>query len=149
MTEFKRYNRLINVFGKACRGKTSTLDCLIKKLISNPDFTLLSPDSGKDINDRIIGRLNNQVIGIITLGDPGQEEEIESFLDECLTNKCDVIYAASRTYGGVYNTEKRFASANGYLFIETSPLYLNLDNGKEINYSYFHELFSEMLYNLI
>lgn len=149
MTEFKHYNRLINVSGKACRGKTSTLDCLIKRLISNPDFTLLSPDAEKDINDRIIGRLNNQTIGIITLGDPGQEDEIESFLDECLASECGVIFAASRTYGGVYNAEKRFASANGYLFIETSPLYLNFDNGQEISYSSFHELFSEMLYNLI
>lgn len=142
--------RLIDVFGKSNTGKTSTLNALIGKLLADPSFTLIDPVSKNDVYDRVIGRMNGLTIGVITFGDPGYDAEVKSFLNgPCIHYGCDVIFTASRTFGGVYNVERAFAAANNYHFIETSPLYMPTTPGPGSLFAPLHDIFADMLFKLI
>lgn len=141
-------NRLIILKGVSNIGKTSTLSTLIKKLLTK-DACLIHPEKRTDITSFVICGFEGHKVGIITFGDPTSEPDVEGCLQQCIKQKCDIIFAASRTRGGVYNMLYNFAKTNNFSTVETSPLYAwNYAKTGE-NPDMLNDIFAEMLIGLI
>ncbi|MBD5210007.1 MAG: hypothetical protein HDS54_01135 [Barnesiella sp.] len=141
-------NRLIILKGAGNVGKTSTLDTLIKKLLSK-DVRLIHPKKSSDITSFVICQFAGHKIGIITFGDPTSEPYVEGCLQQCKEHQCDIIYAASRTRGKVYDILYHFAKINNFATVETSTLYAwNYAETGE-NPDVLNEICSNMLFRLI
>lgn len=135
---------LINLFGTSSIGKTSTLDALYSIARTHPSFQLIDSQSAF-----YLFRYKQKTIGIITIGDPGCNNQVKNFLKQCLTHKCDRIFTCSRTRGGVLNLVISFANANHYTYIETSPLHLLYPHGYSGSFTPMHQTFAQMLNTLI
>ncbi len=144
----KYMKKIIIVKGAMNSGKTSTLDALIQKLLAK-GYHLLFPTNVANITSFVICEKDEHRIGIITFGDPTSESDVEGCLEECLNYNCDTIFAASRTRGSVYNLLYHFATTNGYTTIETSPLFAFQFWTTGISISTLHQLFANMLSELI
>lgn len=140
--------KLIIIRGISSIGKSSTLDVLFKRLLS-AGATLIHPLSKNDYKYFAILNVGKHRVGIITVGDPGSWPEIEKCLQLCLANNCDRIFCASRTSGAVYNGLFAFATSNSFATIETSPLFARNWWITGINIDVLHEIFAEMLNQLI
>ncbi|MDE5844785.1 MAG: hypothetical protein K2H44_05310 [Muribaculaceae bacterium] len=140
---------LINVYGCASIGKTSTLTALYDLAKSSPTFIGNDPYYMTDCDFRAFFEYKGKKVGIMTFGDTLDGGEVEDFLDECINNKCVRIFTASRTRGAVYDTVSGFANKNGYAFIETSPLYMRRPNGYNGSFNILHNTFAQMLESLI
>ena len=140
--------KLIIVRGISCIGKSSTLDVLLKRLMSL-GATLIHPVRINDYRYFAILNVGKHRVGIITVGDPGSWSEICQCLQLCLVNNCDRIFCASRTSGTVYNGLYAFAASNSFAPIETSPLFARNWWTTGINIDVLHEIFAEMLEQLI
>lgn len=141
-------SKIIILKGTSNVGKTSTLEVLIKKLLAK-DAQLIFPKKGSDISSFVICEFVGHKIGIITFGDPTSESDVKACLNQCVENDCDIIFAASRTRGNVYDILYHFAKTNGFATIETSPLYawnyaVTGEKPDKLN-----ELFAKMLFNII
>lgn len=140
--------RLIILKGVSNVGKTSTLDALIKKLLTK-DACLIYPEKRAYITSFVICGFEGHKVGIITFGDPTCESDVEGCLQQCIEQKCDIIFAASRTRGNVYDMLYYFAKTNSFATVETSPLYAwnYAETGESPDV--LNEIFSNMLLNLI
>lgn len=141
-------NRLIILKGASNIGKTSTLDTLIKKLLAK-DAYLILPEKREDITSFVICGLEGHNVGIITFGDPTSEPDVEGCLQQCKEHQCDIIFAASRTRGNVYDKLYHFAKTNHFATIETSPLYAWKYEETGMLPNKLNESFAEMLCDLI
>ena len=135
---------LVNLFGTSSIGKTSTLDVLYSIAKTHPTFQLIVSQ-----NAFFLFRYKQRTIGIITIGDPGCEKQVNFFLNQCHTHKCDRIFTCSRTRGSVLNMIISFANAHQYIYIETSPLHLCYPNGYTGIFSTLHQTFAQMLDTII
>lgn len=141
-------NRLIILKGVSNAGKTSTLAALIRKLLSK-GACLIHPEKRADITSFVICEYEGHKVGIITFGDPSSEPDVEGCLQQCIEYRCDIIFAASRTRGNVYDILYHFAKTNNFATVETSPLYAwNYAETGE-NPDMLNDIFSEMLFNCL
>ena len=148
--QFAGMNVLIDLYGTSSVGKSSTLRALIALLKQSPNYQLIHSQKIYETDLYEIFQYNEKTVGIITAGDPGSEDEVEDFLDNCLSHSCNVIFTASRTRGAIFYKAKTFADEHGYMFIETSPLYVRIPNGYSgDNYTPLHTIFASMLTKLI
>lgn len=148
--QFSGMNILIDLYGTASVGKSSTLCELITLLKKSPTYRSIQSQelSGNDLWE--IFEYNGKTVGVITAGDPGCEWAVDEFLDSCLAHSCNVIFTASRTRGAIFYKVKTFADEHGYMFVETSPLYVRIPNGYQgDDYAPLHTIFATMLTNLI
>jgi hypothetical protein len=141
-------NRLIILKGASNFGKTSTLDTLIKKLLAK-DAYLILPEKREDITSFVICGLEGHKVGIITFGDPTSEPDMEGCLQQCKEHQCDIIFAASRTRGNIYDILYHFAKTNHFATIETSPLYAWNYAETGINIDTLNNILAKMLITLI
>ena len=89
--------KVIVLWGKGQRGKTTTLNLLIEKLISSGAAVLRgAPASNPEINCWVILEYQGRKIGIITAGD---DEKTLDYYFRKLCIRCDVYICASRTKG--------------------------------------------------
>lgn len=119
---------MLIVKGAGSRGKTSTLKKLINLLIYRGANIYYKWDRQYSYpNDKdwfIILSKEDRKIGIITFGDPGCEDDIADALEESNQEGVDIIIAASRTCGEIYDTLLSFAGRKGFTTIETGTLVL-------------------------
>lgn len=141
-------NRLIILKGASNVGKTSTLDSLIRKLLAKGAH-LIHPERRTDITSFVICEFEGHRVGIITFGDPSSEPDVEGCLQQCIEQKCDIIFAASRTRGNVYDILYHFAKTYNFATVETSPLYAwnYAETGEKPNV--LNDTFAEMFISLI
>ena len=149
MSEFSSHPVLINVFGVSSIGKSSTLAALFQLVKQSPTFQQIDYNQFNSTDFSVIFNYKGKRIGIITMGDSGCEDEVQNFLDECKSNFCTRIFTASRTRGEIFGEVINFANTNGYIFIETSPLYMRFPNGYNGDFKFMHEAFAELLEKLI
>lgn len=116
---------LILVWGSANRGKTQS----IRELASSFKYDPIFHEWDKNSNDSyVIGTIKDKehkdrIIGIESLGDPIYEETQVEWISECVKKGCEVIVAASRSYGVTYNNAVGIAYDNGYEVIELTTYY--------------------------
>lgn len=140
--------RIIILKGTSNVGKTSTLSALIGKLLAK-DSLMVYPEQSSGIPSFAIVELEKHKIGIITFGDPTSETDVKSCLNQCLENDCDIIFAASRTRGNVYDILYHFAKTNHFATIETSPLYAWKYEETGMISNKLNESFAEILVSII
>lgn len=110
--------------GASSYGKTSTLNALIQSLEKSPHFSIVKSETHLNEYDRVV-ILNASAtkVGIITVGDPGEETYVSEHLKEMYDNDVSIIIIASRTRGGVWNVINDFANNHDYEIIVSSPLH--------------------------
>lgn len=114
---------LIVLRGTSGQGKSSTLNLLRLRLEENPAYKIIKSEqhpNGYDWTSILDGPFGK--VGIITFGDPGAEDHVEAILCEMLSADATIIFAASRTRGGVWDILQEFALTNDFNLIVTSPL---------------------------
>lgn len=131
------------------RGKTGTLDRLIKKLKELPGFLSIQDDKKWGNESFLVGKLGKKTIGVITFGDPGCGEEFEACLDDCFNNDCNVIVAATRSRGEIFNRMYNLGKEEEYNLIETSPIYLYDSWESDIDHDMLNDLEANTLLSLI
>ena len=90
-------SKVIVLWGKGDRGKTTTLNLLIKKLLPLSSKTLAGKISCSITeNSWIVLEYNGKTIGIITAGDDAKS--LDDYFSE-ITTPCDIYVCASRTKG--------------------------------------------------
>lgn len=140
---------LIIVWGASNRGKSQGIKQLA---LSFPFTSIIYPWTNDAYDSYVIGTVKNKDgdeknIGIESLGDPGACQK--DWIEACVKENCEVIVAASRSYGQTYNDAAGIAHNNGYEIIEvTTPFHVGnkpvLSNGLDLR-----ELFAEDINNLI
>ncbi len=138
-------NALINIYGISNVGKTSTLLELIALAKQSPSFRPILAYK----NDWEIFSYKGKIVGVITVGDPGCEWLVDEFLNHCKQQPCNVIFTASRTRGEIFGQVIDWAQTNGYMFLETSPLFARQPQVYNGPYDFLHTHFALMLINLI
>lgn len=115
---------LIVLRGTSGQGKTSTLNLLRQHLEDDPNYRIVESEphsNGYDWMSIVDGPWGK--VGIITFGDPGTEDHVGGVLNKMLNEGVGIIFVASRTRGGVWDTLHSFAKANSFEIIYTSPLH--------------------------
>lgn len=104
-------------------GKTQTLSDLTDLL--NIDGIEILKDTHSNGNDFVaMIEYHGSKVGIITIGDSGTEDFVNSELEKLYTEGCDVIIASSRSRSsacGVYEMLWQFGKDNDIATMETSP----------------------------
>lgn len=116
-------NYLIVLRGTIGQGKSSTLNLLRQRLENDSSYRIIKSEphpDGYDWTAIVEGPFGK--VGVITFGDPSAEEHVDGILREMLSTGVEIIFAASRTRGGVWNTLQEFANNNDYTIIATAPL---------------------------
>lgn len=116
------------------RGKSSTLKALISLLLQEYNAEVVEKRQSDHVTGNfwdyaredgfVILRFDEIQIGIITAGDPSYTQTTKTLCHHCRDKNCDIIVAASRTWGSVYNTLVEFARENKSLVVETQPIHL-------------------------
>ncbi len=127
---------MILVKGSSQRGKSQS----IKRLATTFPFTsIIRPWTNGDYDSYVIGTLKDseggdRIVGMESLGDPGSCQKL--WIEECVNAGCEVIVAASRSYGQTVDDAYNLASANGYEVVEVSTYFHNgspiLPNGIDL-----------------
>lgn len=123
-------NRIVIILkGNQDRGKTSTLKILRDLLLKESSTKVVDEsvifDDGDDFS--IVIDLNGKLVGIVTIGDPGCEEQFKTGLNFCISKSCDVIIVASRTQENIkgkktpYGLIWDFINEESCLAFEMSP----------------------------
>lgn len=113
--------------------------------MNNESFRLIYPFSKDEIGSFVICEVNKKTVGIITFGDPGCWADIEECLDTCIKSKCNVIIAASRTKGEIYDNLCAFGNKQGAEIIETSPIFIRNYDSSALYQDPFNEMTVKML----
>ncbi|MBD5200098.1 MAG: hypothetical protein HDS83_06930 [Bacteroidales bacterium] len=140
---------LTNVYGSENHGKSKTLNALYDLVKSLPSFKSISFFRLNDNDIKAFFEYKGKIVGIMTMGDPTCENEVDEFLNECTILKCDQIFTSSRTKGFIYNMVKNYAANNGFIYIETSPLFNPEQNISANIQNFLHRTFAYMLEKLI
>lgn len=127
---------VIQVWGAAGSGKTSTLKLIHQELIrsyQNPNHTYNLPLEDGEIYEVLDCEGNK--IGITSMGDD-LTDELESQLEDCFEN-CDIIVSASRVYNNVdrYLREKSIEKSFRRIKVTNS----RLDEPKEVQWVFNQE----------
>ncbi len=119
---------IICLSGPKDKGKTTTIWKLYELLGGT------NREWFPEVEDSIV--YHHHKIGCMSTGDPGssQRESLEKLLKE----GCDIVVAASRTYGATVNDVEKLAEDNKYKIVRFSPLYM-YDNNKEVLYNLCHD----------
>lgn len=138
--------------GNQDRGKTSTLNFLIDILKGDTTASCIEAPSFPDVEDQaIIIPIEGKRIGIVTLGDPGYEEQFQTWLDFCHNHKCDIIVVATRaqeTAYGKYTPYKmiwNFINKESYRAFEIST-YVTYENYGQMDKERLNKLCAESLF---
>lgn len=140
---------LIVLRGVSSQGKSSTLNLLRQRLEGDSNYKIIKSEPHPDGYDRtsiVDGPFGK--VGIITFGDPYAEEHVNALLNEMLSAGVVIIFAASRTRGGVWNVLNSFASEHGFNLIQTSTLHTETVDDTNLVKS-LNSAVSEMLFSLI
>ena len=139
---------MILVKGSSQRGKSQS----IKRLATTFPFTsIIRLGTNDDYDSYVIGTIKDsegmdRIVGMESLGDPGSCQKL--WIEECVNAGCEVIVAASRSYGQTVNDAYGLASANGYEVIEVSTCFHDgspmLSNGLDLR-----DAFAENMRDLI
>lgn len=114
---------IILVWGAGERGKSEG----IKRLaMSFPYESIIRSWENDDYDSYIIGTVKDyegkdRIVGIENQGDPGSCQK--RWILECVKHDCEVIVAASRSYGQTVNDVYRIASDNNYEVVEVTTFY--------------------------
>lgn len=140
--------RIVILKSVSSTGKTSTLNALISKLFAKGAL-LIYPKEKSGNTSFIICGFEGHKIGIITFGDPTSDPDVQDCLKKCIEHQCDVIFAASRTRGNVYDILYNFAKINHFATVETTPLYAWKYKETGEDPEVLNGICSNMLFNLI
>ena len=130
-------------------GKSGVLSLLIEKLLNSSSFELIYPESKEEIGGFIIGKLGALTIGVITFGDPGCECSFDSCLNLCVERDCEIVIAASRTKGEIYNRLCKFGNDQNAEILETSPIFINNYEASGLDAEPINEITVSMLLSLL
>lgn len=107
----------------ACNtGKSTSLNLLIELLKSDSSYEVIIEKCHNEFDKYVVAKGLKSTIAIITAGDPCEKEFVTQCLDESITNGADIIFAASRTRGCVYDQCWYFANNHKWTRIDASPL---------------------------
>ena len=139
---------MILVWGSAERGKSQS----IKRLASSLPFTsIIHPWNADDYDSYVIGTLKDKngidrIVGLENQGDPNSNQK--EWIEACVNANCEVIVAASRSYGQTVRNAYDLARDNGYVVIEVTTLFHEngpmLNNGTDLR-----DVFAENMKHLI
>lgn len=139
---------MILVKGSSQRGKSQSIKRLARML---PFSSVIRPWNGDDYDSYIIGTITDhnekqRIVGIENQGDPGSSQSI--WIKECINAKCEVIVAASRSYGQTVDDAYKLAGASGYEVVEVATYFHNggpkLPNGIDLR-----DAFAEKMIDVI
>lgn len=113
---------IICLSAPADTGKTTTI-CKLYELLGGKNR-----DDSSEVEDSI--RYHNHIIGCMSTGDPGssQKESLERLLKE----GCEIVVAASRSYGKTVEDAEELAKQFGYKFIRISLLFMYTNAGEDL-----------------
>lgn len=139
---------MILVCGSSERGKSQSIKSVAKAM---PFVSYISPWHDDDYDSYVIGTVkdedgNENVVGIESQGDPNSNQRV--WIEECIKADCEVIVAASRSYGKTFDTVYELARENGYEVIEVTTHFHSggpkLPNGTDMR-----AVFAENVINLV
>ena len=139
---------MILVWGSSERGKSQSIKRLAMAL---PFSSYIRPWHNDDYDSYVIGTIkdkegNDHIVGVENQGDPGSCQK--QWIQECVNHDCEVIVAASRTYGQTVIDAYDIARANDYQVIEVTTFYHHggpkLPNGIDLR-----DAFAESIKELI
>lgn len=139
---------MILVKGSSQRGKSQS----IKRLATTFPFTsIIRPWSGDDYDSYVIGTIKDsdgrdRIVGMESIGDPGSCQK--QWIEECINAGCEVVVAASRSYGQTVDDACGLTGANGYEVVEVST-YFHVGGPKLPNGVDLRDAFAENMKNLI
>ena len=114
---------MILVWGSSERGKSQS----IKKLAMAMPFTsIIKSWDNNNYDSFIIGTVKDKhgkdrIVGIENQGDPNSNQK--AWIQACINVGCEVIVAASRSYGKTRDDAYQLARDNGYEVIEATTLF--------------------------
>ena len=139
---------MILVWGSSERGKSQS----IKRLAMTMPFTsFISPWHNDDYDSYVIGTVKDKdgkehIIGIESQGDPYSNQK--AWIEKCVAENCEVIFAASRTYGQTVRDAYQLAHDNGYEVVEVTTHFH--EGGPELsNGTNLRDVFAETMVNLV
>lgn len=137
------------------KGKTSTLNYLIDMFKAVATAPCLDAPSFPNVEDKaVVIPIEGGRIGIVTLGDPGYEDQFQTWLDFCFHNKCSVIVVATRTQqteNGIdtpYKLIRIFTNKKSYQAFETATYVTDKYIG-DMDKDVLNKLCAESLFNTI
>lgn len=139
---------MILVWGSAERGKSQSIKRLAMSL---PFSSIIRPWNADDYDSYVIGTIkdndgNERIVGLESQGDPYSNQK--EWIEACVSANCEVIVAASRSYGQTVRNARDAARDNGYEIIEVTTLFHDggpmLDNGTDLR-----DVFAENMQHLI
>jgi hypothetical protein len=139
---------MILVWGSAERGKSQSIKRLAMSL---PFSSIIRPWNADDYDSYVIGTIkdndgNERIVGLESQGDPYSNQK--EWIEACVSANCEVIVAASRSYGQTVRNARDAARDNGYEIIKVTTLFHDggpmLDNGTDLR-----DVFAENMQHLI
>lgn len=139
---------MILVWGAAERGKSQSIKLLAMTM---PFTSFISPWHNDDYDSYVIGTVKDNdgeehIVGIESQGDPYSNQK--AWIEDCIAADCEVIVAASRTYGQTIRDAYQLARDNGYEVIEVTTHFHQggpkLSNGIDLR-----DVFAENMVNLV
>lgn len=139
---------MILVKGFSEKGKTQSIKRLAK---SFPFEKIIRPWIGDNYDSYVIGTVKDcngieRIVGKESQGDPGSNQKI--WIEACVNANCDVIVAASRSYGNTVEDAYWLAYNNGYEVIEVTT-HFHIGGPKLPNNIDMRDVFAENMSNLI
>ena len=116
-----------------------------------PFSTFISPWHNDDYDSYVIGKVKGNegeehVIGVESQGDPNSNQK--PWIEKCIAADCEVIVAASRTYGQTVRDAYQLAHDNGYEVVEVTT-HFHVGGPKLPNGVDFRDVFAENMVNLV
>lgn len=139
---------MILVWGASERGKSQSIKRLATKM---PFLSFISPWHNEDNDSYVIGTVKGNdgeehIVGFESQGDPYSNQKV--WIEKCIAADCEVIVAASRTYGQTVRDAYQLAHDNGYEVIEVTTHFHKggpqLSNGVDLR-----DVFAENMMNLV
>ena len=139
---------MILVWGSAERGKSQSIKRLAMTL---PFSSIIRPWNADDYDSYVIGTIkdndgNERIVGLESQGDPYSNQK--EWIEACVSANCEVIVAASRSYGQTVRNARDAARDKGYEIIEVTTHYHDggpmLENSTDLR-----DVFAENMKHLI
>lgn len=139
---------MILVWGTSERGKSQSIKQLSIKM---PFSSFISPWQNDDYDSYVIGTVigidnKEHIVGIESQGDPYSNQK--DWIEKCIAADCEVIVAASRTYGQTVRDAYQLAHDNSYEVVEVTTHFHKggpkLPNGLDLR-----DVFAENMLNLV
>ena len=144
--------KVIAVVGAARRGKTTSIKKSAEEFADMPEFsTYLSNIANDEDLQSVIENKNGMRIAFCSAGD--YWEDVDKNIEFALSNKCDILVAASRSRGAGYNriTEFMCEKGNSGLIIKTIDFYPeeNVLADNENNHSALSDLTAKHIVSMV